>query len=52
MSQEKIRKHRYKENETFNVGDVVLVMNDKTTKDSWPLIRVTKIFKSNEGLIR
>ena len=52
MSQQKIRKDRYKENTVVNVGDVVLVMNNKTTKDSWPIARVTKIFKSNDGVIR
>ena len=52
MSQEKIRNDRYKENKVVNVGDIVLVMNNKTTKDSWPIARVTKIFKSNDGVIR
>ena len=52
MSQQKIRKDRYKENKAINVGDVVLVMNNKTTKDSWPIARVTKIFKSNDGICR
>ena len=52
MSQQKIRKDRYKENTAVNVGDVVLVMNNKTTKDSWPIAGVTKIFKSNDGVIR
>ena len=33
-------------------GDVVLVMNNKTTKDSWPIARVTKVYKSNDGVIR
>ena len=52
MSQQKIRKDRYKENTAFIVGDIVLVMNNKTTKDSWPIARVTKIFKSNDGICR
>ena len=52
MSQQKIRKDRYKENTVVNVGDIVLVTNNKTTKDSWPIARVTKIFKSNDGVIR
>ena len=52
MSQEKIRNDRYKENKVVNVGDIVLVMNNKTTKDSWPIARVTKTFKSNDGVIR
>ena len=52
MSQQKIRKDRYKENTTVNVGDLVLVMNNKTTKDSWPIARITKVFKSNDGVIR
>ena len=52
MSQQKIRKDRYKENTTVKVGDLVLVMNNKTTKDSWPIARITKVFKSNDGVIR
>ena len=27
-------------------------MNNKTTKDSWPIARITKVFKSNDGVIR
>ena len=52
MSQQKIRKDRYKENTAINVGDIVLVMNNKTTKDAWPIARVTKCHKSNDGVIR
>ena len=52
MSQQKIRKDRYKENTAINVGDIVLVMNNKTTKDSWPIARVTKCHKSNDGVTR
>ena len=52
MSQQKIRKDQYKGNTVVNVGDVVLVMNNKTTKDYWPIARVTKIFKSNDGVTR
>ena len=41
MSQQKIRKDRYKENTAINVGDIVLVMNNRTSKDAWPIARVT-----------
>ena len=34
------------------MGDIVLVMNNKTTKDAWPIARVTKCHKSNDGVIR
>ena len=52
MSQQKIRKDRYKENTAINVGDIVLVMNNRTSKDAWPIARVTKCHKSNDGVTR
>ncbi|XP_065640477.1 uncharacterized protein LOC136073053 [Hydra vulgaris] len=34
------------------VGDLVLVLSENTSKDNWPLGRVTEVFPGNDGLVR
>ena len=37
---------------SFQVGDVVLVLNENTPRNLWPLARVEKVFPGRDGLVR
>ena len=42
-----------KQHRNFAVGDVVLILDDKTPRSSWPLGRVLEVHaNSNDGLVR
>ena len=36
----------------MNVGDIVLLLNERKTREAWPLARITRLFKSNDGITR
>ena len=42
-----------KERRNFAVGDIVLVLDDKTPRNSWPLGRILEVYTNrNDGLVR
>ena len=42
-----------KERRNFAVGDIVLVLDDKTPRNSWPLGRILEVYiNRNDGLVR
>ena len=47
-----IAKNQNNENKEIHVGDVILLLNERKTKETWPLARVTKVFKSADGIVR
>ena len=47
-----IAKNKDKENTEVHVGDVILLLNERKTKDMWPTASVTKLFKSAYGIVR
>ena len=47
-----LAKNNDNENENKNVGDIVILLNERKTCDTWPIARVTKIFRSCDGVIR
>ena len=48
-----IIRSRWKQEEApIKVGDVVFIAEDKTSRPSWPLGRITKVIPSRDGLIR
>ena len=47
-----VRKKWTNDNETFNVGDLVLIADDNVRVLEWPLGRITKLFKGNDNRTR
>ena len=45
-------KNKNNENKNINVGDIVIILNERKTRDTWPIARVTKDFRSRDGVIR
>ena len=36
----------------FGVGDIVLVLQDESARNQWPIARVIQVFKDNNGYVR
>ena len=36
----------------FSVGDIVLVLQDESTHNQWPMARVIQVFKDNNGYVQ
>ena len=47
-----LAKNKNNENKNINVGDIVIILNERKTRDTWPIARVTKVFRSRDGVIR
>ena len=40
------------DNKEINEGDVILLLNERHSRDEWPLARITKLFRSQDGVVR
>ena len=40
------------ENKEIKEGDVILLLNERHSRDEWPLARITKLFRSQDGVVR
>ena len=38
--------------QNFEVGDIVLVCDDFTTRNKWPMARILKTYSDEKGLVR
>ena len=47
-----VRKKWTNDNETFNVGDLVLIADDNVRVLEWSSGRITKLFKGNDNRTR
>ena len=41
-----------KDNRDLKVGDLVLVVNDQTHRNAWPLARVLEVFEGGDNHVR
>lgn len=52
LSQLQERQKWNNESRNFMVNDIVLLKDEKLPRNQWPLARVTKVFPSDDGLVR
>ena len=47
-----LSKHKRADNKEIKKGDVVLILNERHSRQAWPIARVVQVFKSKDGVVR
>ena len=47
-----LSKNKRAENKEVKEGDVILILNERHSRQAWPIARVTKVFPSKDGIVR
>ena len=47
-----LSKNKRIDNKEVKNGDVVLLLNERHSREAWPIARVVQVFKSKDGIVR
>ena len=47
-----LSKNKRAENKEVKEGDVILILNERHSRQAWPIARVIKVFPSKDGIVR
>ena len=47
-----LSKNKRAENKEVKEGDVILILNERHSRQTWPIARVTKVYPSKDGIVR
>ena len=47
-----LSKNKNHENKELNVGDIVMLLNERKNRETWPVARISRAFKSKDGVVR